>query len=144
MTDFRRWKSLQVNYIRDWKFENYIKYLGPLLYRQDIPSLMGFFAPFEYRNQIFVSKMRNDSLRFSVFFPKKIIEEKNYFLTNPRFPRKVHNPKNQKNSQFPSYYAFVINKPLIANGSNYSYFLNKKKYIVIVCYFQDYTIILIV
>lgn len=125
--DFRRWKSLQTNYIRDWKFENYMRYLGPILYKQDIPSLMGFFAPFEFRNQIFVSKMRNDALRFSVFFPKKIIEESNEFLTNPRFPRKLYKPRNFKSSSYPSYYAFVLNKPLIANGSNYSYFLNRQK-----------------
>lgn len=125
--DFRRWKSLQTNYIRDWKFENYMKYLGPILYRQDIPALMGFFAPFEFRNQVFVSKMRNDALRFSVFFPKKIIEESNDFLTNPRFPRKLYKPRNSKSSSYPSYYAFVLNKPLISNGSNYSYFLNQRK-----------------
>lgn len=127
VVDFRRWKSLQTNYFRDWKFENYIKYLGPLLYRQDIPSLMGFFAPFEFRNQIFVSKMRNDALRFSVFFPKKLVDDENFFLSNPRFPRKLFKPRNAKNSSFPSYYAFVVNRPLVNSGPNYSYFLKQKK-----------------
>jgi hypothetical protein len=124
--DFRRWKSLQTNYLRDWKFENYIKYLGPLLYKYDIPTLMGFFAPFEYRNQIFVSKMRNDSLRFSIFFPKKLIVEENPFLSNPRYPKKFLQKQKLESSLFPSFYAFFLNKPYIVQGSNYSYFLDSK------------------
>ena len=104
-----RWKSLQTNYFRDWKFENYIKYLGPLLYRQDIPSLMGFFAPFEFRNQIFVSKMRNDALRFSVFFPKKLIDElhvnplKRLKFPYPRVSRSIS--VTGKRRGLPSFYA---------------------------------------
>jgi hypothetical protein len=124
--DFRRWKSLQTNYLRDWKFENYTKYLGPLVYKHDIASLMGFFAPFEYRNQIFVSKLRKDSLRFSIFFPKKIIAEENLFLSNPRFSKQFLRKRKLQHSVFPSLYSFILNKPFLNNVSNYSYFLDDK------------------
>ena len=45
------------------------------MHRADVTSLFGFFAPFEYRNQIFVSRLRKDSMRFSVFFPVKSYNE---------------------------------------------------------------------
>lgn len=131
--DLRRWKALQTSYIRDWKFETYIKYLGPLLYKDDVSSLMGFFAPFEYRNQIIVSKMRNDSLRFSVFFPKKVIDEQ---FANPMkrltFPiQKFSAFPSKYNSRLansrPAFYAYVMNRPFLLNGSNYSIFSKKGK-----------------
>lgn len=134
VTDLRRWKALQTSYIRDWKFEKYVQYLGPLLYKDDVASLMGFFAPFEYRNQIVVSKLRNDSLRFSVFFPKKIIDEK---FANPTKklsfpPQQFHSRGYSKSGSLiatskPMYYAYVINKPFLSSGSNYSFFSKKGK-----------------
>lgn len=127
--DLRRWKALQTSYIRDWKFEKYVKYLGPLLYKEDVASLMGFFAPFEYRNQIFVSRMKNDAMRFSVFFPKKVIDEKH---TNPLKRLKFPHPRFSRaisavgaRHSLPSFYAYVINKPFVLNAPNYS-FLSKK------------------
>jgi hypothetical protein len=127
--DLRRWKALQTSYIRDWKFENYVKYLGPLLYKEDVASLMGFFAPFEYRNQVFVSRMKNDALRFSVFFPMKVIDDK---YTNPLKRLKFPHPRFSKaisadgaRRSLPSFYAYVINKPFVLNAPNYS-FLSKK------------------
>ena len=69
--DLRRLSALQPLSVRLWNFDHYLRYLGPLMHRSDVSSLMGFFAPFEYRNQIFVSRLRNDSIRFSVFFPIK-------------------------------------------------------------------------
>lgn len=127
--DLRRWKALQTSYIRDWKFENYVKYLGPLLYKEDVASLMGFFAPFEYRNQVFVSRMKNDAMRFSVFFPKKIIDDKyvnpikRLKFPHPRFSRAISADGARRS--LPSFYAYIINKPFILNAPNYS-FLNKK------------------
>lgn len=134
VTDLRRWKALQTAYIRDWKFEKYIQYLGPLLYKEDVASLMGFFAPFEYRNQIIVSKMRNDSLRFSVFFPKKVIDEK-FVNSTKRLsfpPQQFHSRGYSKSGSLiatskPMYYAYVINKPFLSSGSNYSFFSKKGK-----------------
>lgn len=134
VTDLRRWKALQTAYIRDWKFEKYVQYLGPMLYKDDVASLMGFFAPFEYRNQIIVSKMRNDSLRFSVFFPKKVIDEK---FVNPGKrlsfpPQQFHSRGYSKSGSListskPMYYAYVINRPFLSSGSNYSFFSKKGK-----------------
>lgn len=135
-TDLRRWKALQTSYMRDWKYERYMKYLGPLLYKEDVASLMGFFAPFEYRNQIFVSRLRNDSLRFSVFFPKKVIDEQ---FSNPlkklKFPydkrgfSRFRSPVTGKfrNRSKPSFYAFVINRPFVLKGPNYTPLRNQKK-----------------
>lgn len=136
-TDLRRWKALQTSFIRDWKFEKYIRYLGPVLYRDDVSSLMGFFAPFEYRNQIITSRMRNDSLRFSIFFPKKVIDEQFSNFTKKlafppnKFRRKVSSKffKHLSISK-PMYYAYVINKPFLSNSSNYSFFSKKGKKIV--------------
>lgn len=131
--DLRRWKALQTSYIRDWKFEEYMKYLGPILYKEDVASLMGFFAPFEYRNQIIVSRMRNDSLRFSVFFPKKVIDEQfAHPMKRLTFPLQKFKPAVSKygmqlNNSKPSYYAFVINRPFFLTGSNYSIFSKKGK-----------------
>ena len=128
--DLRRWKAMQSPYIRDWKFANYIKYLGPLLYKEDVPSLMGFFAPFEYRNQIFVSRLKNDSLRFSVFFPKKVIDElhvnplKRLKFPYPRVSRSIS--VTGKRRGLPSFYAYVINRPFILNTPNYSFFFKKR------------------
>lgn len=133
VVDLRRWKALQTPYIRDWKFETYIKYLGPLLYKDDVSSLMGFFAPFEYRNQIIVSRLRSDSLRFSVFFPKKVIDEQ---FVNPMkrltFPiQKFSSSLSKYNSKLansrPTFYAYVMNRPFLLNGSNYSIFSKKGK-----------------
>lgn len=134
VTDLRRWKALQTSFIRDWKFEKYIHYLGPLLYKDDVSSLMGFFAPFEYRNQIIVSRLRNDALRLSVFFPKKVIDEQ---FVNPSkrlaFPpqrfRRGTRSKFLRNLSIskPMYYAYVINKPFISSSSNYSFFSKKGK-----------------
>lgn len=127
--DLRRWKALQASFIRDWKFDNYLKYLGPVIYREDMGSLMGFFAPFEYRNQIFVTKLNNDAFRFSVFFPKKVIDEqyvnplKRLKFPYPRFSKAIKSTGQRK--QFPSYYAYVINRPFVFKGSNYT-FLSKK------------------
>jgi hypothetical protein len=129
VVDLRRWKALQAPYIRDWKFERYVRYLGPLLYREDVASLMGFFAPFEYRNQIFVSRLRNDALRFSVFFPKKVIDEK---FVNPLKRLNVPSwvPRSHKErlrSSGGSFYAFIINRPFLLYSPNYSVFANKGK-----------------
>lgn len=137
VTDLRRWKALQTSFIRDWKFEKYIRYLGPLLYKDDVSSLMGFFAPFEYRNQIIVSRMRNDSLRFSIFFPKKVIDEqfsnptKRLAFPNNKFRRKVSSKflKHLEISK-PMYYAYVINKPFLSSTSNYSFFSKKGKKLI--------------
>lgn len=130
--DLRRWKALQVPYIRDWKFERYIRYLGPLLYREDVASLMGFFAPFDYRNQIFVSRLRNDALRFSVFFPKKVIDEK---FVNPlkrlNVPLWVPRSHDERlRSSGGSFYAFVLNRPFLLYSANYATFMNKGKKIL--------------
>jgi len=132
VVDLRRWKALQAPYICDWKFERYIRYLGPLLYREDVASLMGFFAPFEYRNQIFVSRLRNDALRFSVFFPKKVIDEK---FVNPLKRLNVPSwvPRSHKErlrSGGGSFYAFIINRPFLLYSPNYSVFANKGKKIL--------------
>lgn len=137
VTDLRRWKALQTSFIRDWKFEKYIRYLGPLLYKDDVASLMGFFAPFEYRNQIIVSRLRNDSLRFSVFFPKKVIDEQ---FSNPT--KRLAFPTNKFHRKFssrflknisiskPMYYAYAINRPFLSSASNYSFFSKKGKKII--------------
>ncbi len=37
--------------------------------KNNINYLMSFFAPIEYRNQLMLSKIKNDSIRFSIFFP---------------------------------------------------------------------------
>lgn len=136
-TDLRRWKALQTSFIRDWKFEKYIRYLGPVLYRDDVSSLMGFFAPFEYRNQIITSRMRNDSLRFSIFFPKKVIDEqfsnstKRLAFPPNKFRRKVSSKFfKQLLISKPMYYAYVINKPFLSDSSNYSFFSKKGKKII--------------
>lgn len=71
VSDLRRVNAMQTNSVRFWSFDRYLKFLGPVMYRSDITSLMGFFAPFEYRNQIILSRFKNDSIRFSVFFPSK-------------------------------------------------------------------------
>ena len=73
--DLRRYNALQPVSVRLWNFDHYLRYLGPLMHRSDVTSLFGFFAPFEYRNQIFVSRLRKDSMRFSVFFPVKSYDE---------------------------------------------------------------------
>lgn len=73
--DLRRYNALQSVSVRLWNFDHYLRYLGPLMHRSDVTSLFGFFAPFEYRNQIFVSRLRKDSMRFSVFFPVKSYNE---------------------------------------------------------------------
>lgn len=70
--DLRRFSALHPLSVKFWYFDRYLKFLGPLFSRSDITSLMGFFAPFEYRNQVLLSRVRNDALRFSVFFPSKI------------------------------------------------------------------------
>ena len=73
--DLRRYNALQSVPVRLWNFEHYLRFLGPIVHRSDVTSLFGFFAPFEYRNQIFVSRLRKDSMRFSVFFPVKSYNE---------------------------------------------------------------------
>lgn len=70
--DLRRFSALHPLSVKFWYFDRYLKFLGPLFSRSDITSLMGFFAPFEYRNQVLLSRVRKDSLRFSIFFPTKI------------------------------------------------------------------------
>lgn len=146
ITDLRRWKALQTTYIRDWRFENYVKYLGPVLYKEDVQSLMGFFAPFEYRNQIFVSKLKKNLLRFSVFFPKKVIDDQ---YTNPLKRLKFPYPRssravqvNGRRSSLPSYYAYIINRPFLLKGPNYSFFSTKGKKIFHAFYphYQKYNV----
>jgi hypothetical protein len=85
--------------IKKWYFNKYVHYLGPLFNKSDISSLMGFFAPIEYRNQIFLSKLKKDAVRFSIFFPKKnkINDSSGDFIWNKPFS---YEKKNIKNDQF--------------------------------------------
>ena len=88
VSDLRRVNAMQTNSVRFWTFDRYLKFLGPVMYRSDITSLMGFFAPFEYRNQIILSRFKNDSIRFSVFFPSKNSQLVGHFGSSGTFLNK--------------------------------------------------------
>ena len=82
VTDSRRFSSLYMNKkSKTWYLKKYMNFLGPLLSKNDVSSLMGFFAPIEYRNQIFLSNLKKDAIRFSIFFPKR---NYNTFQSSPQ------------------------------------------------------------
>ena len=110
VTDFRRIKTLHNRSIKNMKFNNYIHFLGPILSRRDVSTVMGFFAPFEYRNQLFLTKSKKDALRFSVFFPVNKVEPlfRNY-------------PENFKRIPFSKNRSYLL-------GKSWLHFLNTKSF----------------